>query len=59
MPESEIFIVRCGRPIWPSHAGLSENSRVAVFLRSIFTFVVAGSVNYDPAMLVYPKIARK
>ena len=26
MPESEIFIVRCGRPIWSSHAGLSESN---------------------------------
>ncbi|HHD64679.1 MAG TPA: hypothetical protein ENK96_10040 [Desulfobulbaceae bacterium] len=25
MPEQGVFIVRCGRPIWSSHAGLSEN----------------------------------
>ena len=36
MPESEIFIVRCGRPIWSSHAGLSENSPRSCVLSDYF-----------------------
>jgi len=32
MPESGIFMVGCGWPIWSSHAGLSENQGLEIRL---------------------------
>ncbi len=56
MPESEIFIVRCGRPIWPSHAGLSENSPQMMPFQTILITYCGWDGKTGPAMSVYPLI---